>query len=266
MATHTAMAKCNDFICFNDAITYEDIEVDKCVAYKPENCLNCTTINDTLNNESLRKQFLENPIKALFQADVSADADINAKFIENIKKTCKDIKFGEISTKNTKSIVLPDLQQLQQDYETIIKRIESKGYKLDTSNAYKFIMTIFEIANIPSHLKLKEELTNNNTSMLSRNIMDILNKSQCSSRLIHDSTIIPINIQLFLGKLVLSNDIMFQSVIEYLNTKPQGCLEAVINKATNIIDQSSVQNGGKKMRKKSKRKYKTSKKTKKHNK
>jgi hypothetical protein len=254
------MIKCNDFECEEDEILTNELIENSCVAYNPKKCLNCSTINDLLlQDANNRVRFYKNPIKLLFNEDV--DPAVNQKFLRDIQETCKDIKIGEISLNNT-PIILPNLLQLTSDYEKIIKRIESLGFTLETSNAYNFIINIFKISKLPLKLKLQEGLKNNNIAFLSRHIKYVLDKFNCSSRLIHDPVIIPINIQLFFGKLVSSTDANFNSVIEYLNKKPQGCLEAIINTATNILDPAfNIQNGGKKkIQNKSKQKHQKTKK------
>lgn len=218
--------KCGEYDCEEDFITYDDIEVNNCVAYKNFHCMNCENIKTYLKDPNNKKHFTENPIKKLYNLDETPEK--NKELLESIKNICK-IQFDNEPQKFI--LIEPDYKQLEYDYTQILKKLEL--YKFENKiqkyvNADNFINSLYLVAKSPDTLSQILTQYDDPESFYKRWIKDLLEKQQCSSRLTHEVTELPINIQVLFNNLLKINDKKFDKFIEFLETKPQACLEGVI--------------------------------------
>ena len=87
-----------------------------------------------------------------------------------------------------------------------------------------------------------------------RHIKNILNSTNCSSRMVHNTENIPYAIYHFVITLSLSTDSVFNEIMKFLNTAPQACLEGTLEKAASyFITPKPTQFGGKKTTRKHKK-------------
>ena len=125
------------------------------------------------------------------------------------------------------TIIQPDYDKLEIDYDSIKNKIYD-----NKSNSYKFIDTLYKIAKRPSLINLSEY----NQEIFYRDIKNILETDNCSSQIIHKAVELPYYVELFFNQLANTNNETFCQVIDFLNKKPQVCLEAVIEHCLKILN------------------------------
>ena len=220
------MIRCNNnYTCEYDFITYEPLKLEdenNCIALRKERCTLCDTINEMKKHAPI--EFNKNPIKLLFDENKTKE-EIN-EFWELLKIRC-GIERGELVEESAFEIVEPDYEELKINYDKI--KIQINNHE---SNAYKFINTIYNIAISANN----KELYENNKESYNRYVRYILENDECSSRIIHDANELPFNIGIFLNILSNSDNKSFCKVIDYLNSKPQACIEAVIKICFKILE------------------------------
>ena len=249
--------KCNNnYVCTDDIITFEPItDPDTCVALDNENCTTCESVNET--KKANYELFGRNPIKSVFNIDKSPQE--NESFWELLKAKCSIIKPTIYETSEF-YISEPDYDLLNTYLEIIQERIQQyiEESKITDSNASKFILVIYKLA---MSLRNSDYRTKSAPEDFLRSIFkNILVDENCSSQKIHDIKDLPFSIQIFLSQLSEAPEVPFINVVNYLDTKSEGCVEGVIELAYNILNNK---NGGKrKTRKHKKRKHSKTKKSK----
>lgn len=253
----------NNYICEEDYISFDTIETpDDCVSIGPNKCVKCETILQTQSSNPV--QFNKEPIKQIFGENSTPEE--KDKFWDLIQEKCNIQRPSTHGQKEEELYILePNYEQLTDSKETINSRLINlyKGTNTQDMNAYKFLETIYKIAN--SVNKFKELSQHGDNAGYQRYLRFILQEDNCSSQLIHNANELPINIDLFMSKLANSSDDKFTEIIDFLNSRPQLCLEGVIELCIKILEKSG---GGKriKMTRKYKKKNKSSRKYKKKNK
>jgi hypothetical protein len=190
------MIKCNNnYKCNEDKITFEDItSSNNCIALGDNNCTTCESINEIRKHNP--EQFNANPIRLIF--DTIGTETENENFWSLLKSKCS-IQRPETSMQKTPifHISEPDYNVLLTDKDKIQQRLVHfrKIGEIKDSNASNFVDTLYKIATLPS------SATFNSMPELKQSMHDILNRDNCSSRMIHDANKLPINIQLFFRQL-----------------------------------------------------------------
>ena len=250
--------KCNNnYVCIEDIITFETIEdPNKCVSLGDGICTTCEGV-DTAKKANY-ELFGRNPIKSVFNIDKSPQE--NESFWELLNTKCLITKPTMYEQTSEFYISEPDYDLLNTYLENIQQRIQQylEESKITNTNASKFILAIYKLA-----MSLRDSNYRTKTDpqdFLTRNFKDILTAENCSSQMIHDITVLPFSIQMFLSQLSEAPEISFIRVAKFLDTQPQSCLEAVLQKSSDILNKK---NGGKrKTRKHKKRKHTKTKKSK----
>ena len=250
--------KCNNnYVCIEDIITFETIEdPNKCVSLGDGICTTCEGV-DTAKKANY-ELFGRNPIKSVFNIDKSPQE--NESFWELLNTKCLITKPTMYEETSEFYISEPDYDLLNTYLENIQQRIKKyiEESKIKNNNASKFILAIYKLAMSlhDSNYRTKTDPKD----FLTRNFKDILTAENCSSQMIHDITVLPFSIQMFLSQLSEAPEISFIRVAKFLDTQPQACLEAVLQKSSDILNKK---NGGKrKTRKHKKRKHTKTKKSK----
>lgn len=219
------MVKCNNnYECNNDIVTYEDIteeNVNQCIALDNDKCTLCESIK--FFNDNNRSNLNKDPTHFIFG---KSEPEKNDEFWKLVKEKCgivKDNTQNEIQF----TILEPDYEKLEITYDSIKNKIYD-----NKTNSYKFIDTLYKIAKRPSLINLIEY----NQERFYRDIKNILETDNCSSQMIHKADELPFNVGLFFNELANTNNEIFCQVIEFLNNKPQVCLEAVIEHCLKIIN------------------------------
>ena len=250
--------KCNNnYVCIEDIITFETIEdPNKCVSLGDGICTTCEGV-DTAKKANY-ELFGRNPIKSVFNIDKSPQE--NVSFWELLNTKCLITKPTMYEQTSEFYISEPDYDLLNTYLENIQQRIQQylEESKITNTNASKFILAIYKLA-----MSLRDSNYRTKTDpkdFLTRNFKDILTAENCSSQMIHDITVLPFSIQMFLSQLSEAPEVPFIRVAKFLDTQPQACLEAVLQKSSDILNKK---NGGKrKTRKHKKRKHTKTKKSK----
>ena len=250
--------KCNNnYVCIEDIITFETIEdPTTCVSLGDGICTTCEGV-DTAKKANY-ELFGRNPIKSVFNIDKSPQE--NESFWELLNTKCLITKPTMYEQTSEFYISEPDYDLLNTYLENIQQRIQQylEESKITNTNASKFILAIYKLA-----MSLRDSNYRTKTDpkdFLTRNFKDILTAENCSSQMIHDITVLPFSIQMFLSQLSEAPEISFIRVAKFLDTQPQACLEAVLQKSSDILNKK---NGGKrKTRKHKKRKHTKTKKSK----
>ena len=250
--------KCNNnYVCIEDIITFETIEdPNKCVSLGDGICTTCEGV-DTAKKANY-ELFGRNPIKSVFNIDKSPQE--NESFWELLNTKCLITKPTMYEQTSEFYISEPDYDLLNTYLENIQQRIQQylEESKITNTNASKFILAIYKLA-----MSLRDSNYRTKTDpqdFLTRNFKDILTAENCSSQMIHDITVLPFSIQMFLSQLSEAPEISFIRVAKFLDTQPQACLEAVLQKSSDILNKK---NGGKrKTRKHKKRNHTKTKKSK----
>ena len=250
--------KCNNnYVCIEDIITFETIEdPTTCVSLGDGICTTCEGV-DTAKKANY-ELFGRNPIKSVFNIDKSPQE--NESFWELLNTKCLITKPTMYEQTSEFYISEPDYDLLNTYLENIQQRIKKyiEESKIKNNNASKFILAIYKLAMSlhDSNYRTKTDPKD----FLTRNFKDILTAENCSSQMIHDITVLPFSIQMFLSQLSEAPEISFIRVAKFLDTQPQACLEAVLQKSSDILNKK---NGGKrKTRKHKKRKHTKTKKSK----
>ena len=254
--------KCNNnYVCIEDIITFETIEdPNTCVALGDGICTTCESV-DTAKKANY-ELFGRNPIKSVFNIDKSPQE--NESFWALLNTKCLITKPTMYEQTSEFYISEPDYDLLNTYLENIQQRIQQyiEESKITNTNASKFILAIYKLA-----MSLRDSNYRTKTDpkdFLTRNFKDILTAEKCSSQIIHDITVLPFSIQIFLSQLSEAPEISFIRVAKFLDTQPQACLEAVLQNSSDILNKK---NGGKrKTRKHKKRKHTKTKKHKTHRK
>ena len=257
----------NDYVCKEDIITLDEItDNTTCVALNNEVCSTCDTIRNVQHDNP--QLFTNNPLRAIFAVDKSPD-EIE-QFWSLIKTKC-DISKPESLKQSAPDFYVsePDYDALLQDKNIILKRIREfvdSGYITDIA-ASNFVNIFYKIAT------LYHDTNPKNREQFSTDMYGILKYEECSSRMIHDPTSYPIQIQNMFYLFANTNDVKFKAITDLLNDKPTACLDGIIGPITNILNsQEYLNNGGKNItykkrkfqkKKSSKRKKKSSKRKKK---
>jgi hypothetical protein len=218
--------KCGIYNCNEDFVSYDDLD-NKCVAFQDYHCINCSTIQNFLKEP--RNKLGKDPIKKLFALNVNPEKE--QEFLESIKTTCTDIKLQNNNQTPKFYIAGPDYQQLEQDHTLIIQKLNE--YKIENKlknfiNADKFINTLYTIANSPKTLSSTLKDQPDPAFFYKQWIKELLQHDGCSSLFTHEVQELPINIQFFFNKLLTVKQTKFNSLIQFLETKPQVCLEGAI--------------------------------------
>lgn len=223
------MVKCNnDYICEEDVITTEDIESeDDCVAVSNRMCTTCGSIGEI--RKANAESFNRNPIYSIF--GVNQDKHTEA-FWKVLESKCS-IKKPESASQETSFYVgEPEYSVLDSDYATILNRIQemkTPDDALPDVNASNFITSLHKIGSVShGHVMTSVE-------QLRSKVHQVLHDTQCSSRMIHDPTKLPLNIQIFFSQLAASPPANFKRVILLLEQKNQSCLEGIIDQSTRYL-------------------------------
>jgi hypothetical protein len=223
------MIRCNnDYICKDDFITYEQLNPEdekNCIALRNERCTLCDTINEMKKHAPIN--FNENPIKLIFDENKTKE-EVN-EFWELLKEKC-GIERGELAKESAFEIVEPDYEELKINSDNVKIRINRHE-----SNAYKFINTMYNIAISAKN----KELYINNKESYNNYVRYILENEKCSSRIVHDASILPVNIGIFFYILSNSDNNRFCKVLDFINSRPQLCTEGVIEKSLIILESKS---------------------------
>ena len=247
----------NNYVCMEDNITFDTItDPNTCVALGNGICTTCEGVNTV--KEANPELFGRNPIKGVFNIDKSPQE--NESFWELLNTKCSIIKPTIYETSEF-YISEPDYDLLNTYLENIQQRIKKylEESKIKNNNASKFILAIYKLAMSlhDSNYRTKTDPKD----FLTRNFKDILTTEKCSSKMIHDITVLPFSIQLFLSQLSEAPEVPFINVVNYLDKQPQACLEGVLQIASDILNNK---NGGKRKTRKHKKRKHTKTKTKKH--
>ena len=246
----------NNYVCMEDNITFDTItDPNTCVALGNGICTTCEGVNTV--KEANPELFGRNPIKGVFNIDKSPQE--NESFWELLNTKCSIIKPTIYETSEF-YISEPDYDLLNTYLEIIQERIQQyiEESKITDSNASKFILVIYKLA---MSLRNSDYRTKSAPEDFLRSIFkNILVDENCSSQKIHDIKDLPFSIQMFLSQLSEAPEVPFINVVNYLDKQPQACLEAVLQKSSDILNKK---NGGKrKTRKHKKRKHTKTKKSK----
>ena len=240
------MIECNNnYKCKEDKITYDDItSSNNCIALGDDNCTTCASINEIRKYNS--EQFNANPIRVIF--DKIGSETENADFWSLLESKCS-MQRPETSMQKTPifHISEPDYNVLLTDKDKIQQRLVyfRKIGEIKDLNASNFVDTLYKIATLPNFA------TFNSISELKQSMHDILNRDNCSSRMIHDANKLPINIQVFFSLWSISPDSKFTTIANLLDDKPEACLEGIIGQSNRILESDSlIDYGGNKMKKK----------------
>ena len=250
----------NNYVCEDDLISMETIESpEDCVSIGDNKCVKCETVLQTLLSNP--EQFSKDPIKQIFnETSTPEEKDM---FWDLIQEKCNIQRPSTHGQKEELSYIPePNLEQLSASKEIINSRFLNlyRGANIEDMNAYNFLETIYKIAI--STDKFKEFAQQGDNDGYQRYLRSILESDNCSSQIIHNAVILPINIELFISKLADSSDQKFAEIVSFLNSKPQLCLEGVIEFCVKILEKSE---GGKinKMTRKYRKKNKSTRKHKK---
>ena len=256
--------------CEEDIITYDPISKDDVyIAISDNNCTTCDNIKEIKKSNVTPEKFSKQ-LKSLFGIDDNDDVKEDELWGQLIEKC--EIERPILEPPNDEYyMAVPDNNEVNKYTDIILQRIGNKDL-----NAYKFIKTIskilLNIQIITDNLSLQPSSTNKQ-GFYNQSIRKILFDDNCSSVMIHDPQAIPLNAQLFLVDLANSNEEIFSSVVEYLNDRPQTCLEGTIETCrkllNNVVSKDKYKGGHKKrktVKRKSHKKIKTYKKQKTHKK
>ena len=230
------MVKCNNnYVCEEDAITYEEItDESKCVAIADNICTTCDTVLETRNSSP--KSFNEDPISTVFA--IKSSEEETESFWDTLDEKC-NIKRPVTHGQNVDPdfyVIEPDYDDVERSTETSLDRIVK--LKLTDTNATRFLHTIRKIAHTPRTAKHIIQMDTDGSAYMAH-LRDLLESDECSSKLIHHANEIPIGISLFLNKLASSKKTVFSKVIQFLNTKPAACIEAVLEECNNILSRDT---------------------------
>jgi hypothetical protein len=230
------MVKCNNnYVCEDDAVTYDEItDESKCVAIADNVCTTCDTVLGIRHSNP--RKFNEDPIYSVFAR--KSNEEETESFWDTLDETC-DIKRPETHGQNVDPdfyVIEPDYDDVERSTVTSLDRIVK--LKLTDTNATKFLQTVRKIANTPRTAKHILEKDTDGSAYMAY-LRDLLESDECSSKLIHHANEIPIGISLFLNKLASSKKTVFSKVIQFLNTKPSACLEAVLEECNNILSRDT---------------------------
>lgn len=219
------MVKCNNnYICYDDIITYEEIKNENtCVAIDNYKCSMCETINEIKNSNII--EFNKDPIRFIFG---ESKHEKNDEFWELLKEKC-NIERDEHHPEDEYVIHESNYEELETNYNNIKMRLNN-----DTSNASKFISTMYKIAKSPLNI----DKIQYNRETYTRHIKNILESDKCTSQIIHNANELPFSIEILFNHLISLNNETFCKIIDFLNSKPQLCLEAVIEKCLQINSKS----------------------------
>lgn len=247
----------NNYVCMEDNITFDTItDPNTCVALGDGICTTCEGV-DTAKKANY-ELFGRNPIKSVFNIDKSPQE--NESFWALLNTKCLITKPTMYEQTSEFYISEPDYDLLDTYLENIQQRIQQyiEESKITNTNASKFILAIYKSA-----MSLRDSNYRTKTDpedFLKRNFKDILIAEKCSSRMIHDITVLPFSIQMFLSQLSEAPEISFIRVAKFLDTQPESCLEAVLQKSSDILNKKY--GGKRKTRKHKKRKHIKTKKSK----
>jgi len=268
------MVLCDENECDTDFITYDDIENNEhCISFNKKGEIKCTTCETIKHFLSADPGKNEINVKKLFDIEDKEDAD---QIWEKILRKCEGIIRPLPEPENLEEelyIAEPNYEGVYEKERIILERIGD-----ESSNSYKFIKTLVKILKkLKDKMKTLKEFPKiqEKKSFIYRNFKQVLFDEVCSSQMIHNIQDIPLNIELFLDQLANSNEENFQKVVQFINTKPQLCLEGVIELSRELLGEGQLMSetfGGKKRKtkrrktKNKKNKKRKTKKTKKRNK
>jgi hypothetical protein len=229
-----AEIRCNDgYLCREDIIDYEEIsDPSTCVALADNKCTTCANILNTQKNNPIL--FRENPIKAIF--DVDKPPQENNAFWNLITEKCGIVRPSTSEQPTPKFYIAePYYAKLTDDHTTIQQHIQqlAREGKIKNVNASAFIAAIYKLAISPSKVDLSDK--SEPKLLLTDMFKQILQDEQCSSQLIHEPIELPINIQAFFDKLLHVPESDFVKVVDFLDKKPEACLEAVLTSCMKLL-------------------------------
>ena len=230
----------NNYICEYDMITYEPIENSEyCLSIEDDKCVTCESASMVRNSNIT--QFNKNPIRTIFGEDKGTAA--NERFWEQLKDRCKiNRPSTSIQEESDFYIALPDFNKLDNYTYIIQNRIQeymSKGF-IKNINASNFINSIQKMVNSLKGVNFKDY--SDPKQYIRNKFKSILKNESCSSQIIHEPIELPLSIEIFLSSLSEAPESGFILVCEFLDSKPQACLEAVIEKSINILNKSMNSN------------------------
>lgn len=223
------MVNCNnDYVCEEDVITTDEIDSDEqCVAVSDGMCTTCGSIGEI--RKANAESFNQNPIYSIFGVNRPQDTDA---FWNVLQSKCSINKPASASQEEPGFYVgEPEYSVLDSDYATILDRIREMKMSdgLADVNASNFITSLHKIGSVGHGHAITS------VEHLRSKVHQVLHDTQCSSRMIHDPTKLPLNIQLFFSQLAASPPANFKRVILLLEQKNQACLEGIIDQSTRYL-------------------------------
>jgi hypothetical protein len=219
------MATCSTFKCSEDLITTESLESDtKCVAISPDHCAKCETVQNVRSRTNAGK-FNKDPISVVFGKTDATPAQIS-KFWDELA-TCHIYKpAGASSSSSSAYEIFPlDFMNLGNDLGRILRRL-----KRSDKSARTFFESLNEVADTA-------KMSFADKDAHARTIRDILQKRNCSSQMAHHFRELPNEIGHYMSDVNDLNTGQFKKLVEYLNGRPQICLEGAMEvslRASNI--------------------------------
>ena len=249
----------NNFVCEEDVITTDNINDDgTCVSIADNICTTCESIKSVRTANA--GEFNEDPIYMVFGQKRTKEE--NDYFWNLLTSKCS-MKPPEsmAQEKATFYVAEPNYLKLREDQSNILKRISTlhaQGEVTD-ANASSFVGSLFQIASLSNHS------TFSNESDFKLSMHRVLEASNCSSRMIHYPSKLPLHIQLFFSELAEASEAKFKMVIVLLDDRPQACLEGILEQSMKVLRSSlddisaaSPTYGGKKIKKKTMKRKKCS--------
>ena len=243
--------------CQEDILTYENINLDtgQYIQIPSRGCINCSFFPEYFKTIDL-KTFYKKPSKILLGVD---NPTYDAEILKQLISKC-NIHPPEFTARNNINnninLFEPDFEEFDSRYHIIQERLANTNQL--GNNSEKFLNTLYQIIHSYDKLKAIKNSKNisRNTKILyhHRHIKNILNSTNCSSRMVHNTENIPYAIYHFVITLSLSTDSVFNEIMKFLNTAPQACLEGTLEKAASyFITPKPTQFGGKKTTRKHKK-------------
>jgi len=230
---------CGNYRCNEDSIDYEDIsDPDTCVAVDNEQCAKCESI---LGYRDANTQlFNSNPVKSIF--GVESTEEKTERFWEQLKTKCKiERPVTSLQEAPINYVAMVNAESVSKNKEQIINRVNELG--LNNETVTRIFVGLFDIALLSVEANRNPHSGLDFEDHYKHIIRGILEEKHCSIRTIHRGVAeLPLVIELFFDSLVSSNNVNFNRVIEYINTKPQVCLEGFLDTCIAIL---SRQKGGK---------------------
>ena len=222
------MAKCGNFVCSEDALTYDEI-VPPCISAGVDMCVSCKTVTDTRAHDI--ESFNDNPLAKLFAIEKSSKQEVN-EIWRQITTQC-GIKKPSMVRKTPTYVVEPDLQQVSRDIQSISKRISSK---LTKRKVGLWLIALQRVASMAQrwNMTIKLGVYKRKCDLLKYmkgEILDALKNVKCGGS--HNPREMPIGIAIFLRAWAKSDNTRFKKVLNFL-LRGEGCMEGKIQVATEM--------------------------------